>query len=103
MGDLAIWLAEGGRAVTGVDFLEPPLEARVARWRTLHAALQPEPDAGAQAAADAAGEPVSRVIVATNAVESSVTLAAVDVVICLGQCKRIAYDVSTHRQVLERA
>jgi len=26
-GDLAIWLAEGGRAVTGVDFLEPPLEA----------------------------------------------------------------------------
>jgi SAM-dependent methyltransferase len=26
-GDLAIWLAERGRAVTGVDFLEPPLEA----------------------------------------------------------------------------
>lgn len=24
-GDLAIWLAEGGRAVTGVDFLEAPL------------------------------------------------------------------------------
>ena len=24
-GDLAIWLAEGGRAVTGVDFLEEPL------------------------------------------------------------------------------
>ena len=25
-GDLAIWLAERGRTVTGVDFLEPPLE-----------------------------------------------------------------------------
>ena len=25
-GDLAIWLAEQGRVVTGVDFLEPPLE-----------------------------------------------------------------------------
>jgi cyclopropane fatty-acyl-phospholipid synthase-like methyltransferase len=24
-GDLAIWLAEGGRAVTGIDFLEEPL------------------------------------------------------------------------------
>lgn len=26
-GDLAIWLAERGRVVTGVDFLEPPLDA----------------------------------------------------------------------------
>ena len=26
-GDLAIWLAEQGRTVTGVDFLEPPLQA----------------------------------------------------------------------------
>ncbi|MEY3204763.1 MAG: Ubiquinone biosynthesis O-methyltransferase [Planctomycetota bacterium] len=26
-GDLAIWLAERGRAVTGIDFIEPPLAA----------------------------------------------------------------------------
>lgn len=26
-GDLAIWLAEQGRAVTGIDFIEPPLVA----------------------------------------------------------------------------
>ncbi len=31
-GDLAIWLAERGRAVTGIDFLDPPLA--VARHKT---------------------------------------------------------------------
>jgi HrpA-like RNA helicase len=66
------------------------------------ALLAPQAE-GAGAADGEAAEAVARVIVATNAVESSVTLADVDAVICLGQCKRIAYDVATHRQRLEPA
>ena len=37
-----------------------------------------------------------KVIVATNAAESSLTLPDVDIVICLGQQKSIEYDASTH-------
>jgi HrpA-like RNA helicase len=41
-----------------------------------------------------------KVIIATNAAESSVTLPAVDHVICLGLCRQIMYNQSSHRQVL---
>jgi HrpA-like RNA helicase len=41
-----------------------------------------------------------KVIIATNAAESSVTLPDVDQVICLGLCKQIEYNESSHRQIL---
>ena len=41
-----------------------------------------------------------KVIIATNAAESSVTLPDVDHVICLGLCKQIVYNKSSHRQQL---
>lgn len=41
-----------------------------------------------------------KVIIATNAAESSVTLPDVDHVICLGLCKQIVYNPSSHRQML---
>lgn len=41
-----------------------------------------------------------KVIIATNAAESSVTLPEVDNVICLGLCKQIAYNEMSHRQML---
>lgn len=40
-----------------------------------------------------------KVVIATNAAESSVTLPDVDHVICLGLCKQIVYNASSHRQV----
>ncbi|GKY93331.1 hypothetical protein MPSEU_000300700 [Mayamaea pseudoterrestris] len=41
-----------------------------------------------------------KIIVATNAAESSVTLPDVDTVICLGLCKQIVYNEMSHRQML---
>jgi 5'-3' exonuclease len=41
-----------------------------------------------------------KVVIATNAAESSVTLPDVDHVICLGLCKQIVYNASSHRQML---
>ncbi len=41
-----------------------------------------------------------KIIVATNAAESSLTLPDVDHVICLGICKQISYDNMRHRQIL---
>lgn len=41
-----------------------------------------------------------RIIIATNAAESSVTLPEVDSVICLGLCKQIVYNELSHRQML---
>lgn len=41
-----------------------------------------------------------KIIIATNAAESSVTLPDVDNVICLGLCKQIVYNESSHRQML---
>lgn len=41
-----------------------------------------------------------KVIIATNAAESSVTLPAVDNVICTGLCKQIIYNETSHRQML---
>ena len=41
-----------------------------------------------------------KVVIATNAAESSVTLPDVDHVICLGLCKQIIYNKSSHRQQL---
>lgn len=41
-----------------------------------------------------------KVIIATNAAESSVTLPDVDHVICLGLCKQIIYNPTSHRQML---
>ena len=48
-GELAVWLAERGRAVTGVDFLAAPLEAarRKARERGLSVNFL-EMDAGSE-------------------------------------------------------
>ncbi|CAJ1934533.1 unnamed protein product [Cylindrotheca closterium] len=41
-----------------------------------------------------------KIIIATNAAESSVTLPTVDHVICLGLCRQIDYNPTTHRQIL---
>ena len=41
-----------------------------------------------------------KVVIATNAAESSVTLPDVDNVICLGLCKQIVYNEASHRQML---
>jgi HrpA-like RNA helicase len=41
-----------------------------------------------------------KIIIATNAAESSVTLPDVDNVICLGLCKQILYNELSHRQIL---
>lgn len=41
-----------------------------------------------------------KVIIATNAAESSLTLPDVDHVICLGMCKQIIYNSASHRQIL---
>lgn len=42
-----------------------------------------------------------KVVIATNAAESSVTLPDVDHVICLGLCKQIVYNEASHRQMLQ--
>jgi ATP-dependent RNA helicase DHX57 len=41
-----------------------------------------------------------KIIIATNAAESSVTLPDADNVICLGLCKQIVYNQTSHRQML---
>ena len=41
-----------------------------------------------------------KIIIATNAAESSVTLPTVDHVICLGLCRQIIYNPVSHRQML---
>jgi HrpA-like RNA helicase len=42
-----------------------------------------------------------KIIIATNAAESSITLPDVDNVICFGLCKAITYNKQSHRQMLE--
>jgi HrpA-like RNA helicase len=49
---------------------------------------------------DSPDEDEVKVIIATNAAESSVTLPNVDHVVCLGLCKQIIYNPSSHRQML---
>jgi HrpA-like RNA helicase len=44
-----------------------------------------------------------KIIIATNAAESSVTLPNVDHVICLGLCRQIIYNQVSHRQMLTPA
>ena len=50
---------------------------------------------------DSAKKNEVKVILATNAAESSITLPAVDNVICLGLCKAIGYNKKSHRLMLE--
>jgi ATP-dependent RNA helicase DHX57 len=47
-----------------------------------------------------AGPNEVKIIIATNAAESSVTLPDCDHVICLGLCKQIVYNELSHRQML---
>ena len=49
---------------------------------------------------DASKEDEVKVVIATNAAESSLTLPEVDNVICLGLCKQIVYNEASHRQML---
>ena len=42
-----------------------------------------------------------KIVIATNAAESSITLPDCDHVICLGLCKQITYDIQSHRQMLQ--
>ena len=51
----------------------------------------------------APGEDEVKIIIATNAAESSVTLPNVDHVICLGLCRQITYNQASHRQMLTPA
>ncbi|KAJ8599386.1 hypothetical protein CTAYLR_007029 [Chrysophaeum taylorii] len=44
---------------------------------------------------------VVRVVLATNAAESSVTIPDCDHVVCLGVAKQLEYDPGTHRQILQ--
>jgi HrpA-like RNA helicase len=44
-----------------------------------------------------------KIVVATNAAESSITLPDCDFVICLGLCKQIIYNETSHRQMLTPA
>ncbi|CAM9943012.1 unnamed protein product, partial [Phaeothamnion confervicola] len=44
-----------------------------------------------------------KIVIATNAAESSVTLPDVDTVVCLGTCKQIEYNPRTHRTQLTAA
>ena len=53
------------------------------------------------AAFEPPGEGEVKVVIATNAAESSVTLPDVDHVICLGLCKQIVYNEASHRQMLQ--
>jgi HrpA-like RNA helicase len=41
-----------------------------------------------------------KIVIATNSAESSVTLPDCDIVICLGLCKQIIYNETSHRQML---
>eukprot|EP00978_Attheya_sp_CCMP212_P005350 scaffold11962_cov59-Attheya_sp.AAC.4 len=41
-----------------------------------------------------------KVVIATNSAESSITLPDVDHVVCMGLCKQIIYNPSSHRQML---
>jgi HrpA-like RNA helicase len=43
-----------------------------------------------------------KIVIATNAAESSITLPDVDIVICLGMHKHITYDPITHRSLLQK-
>ncbi len=52
---------------------------------------------------NAPGEDEVKIIIATNAAESSVTLPNVDHVICLGLCRQIVYNQASHRQMLTSA
>ncbi|KAG7349171.1 ATP-dependent RNA helicase HrpA [Nitzschia inconspicua] len=52
---------------------------------------------------DEPAEDEVKVIIATNAAESSVTLPNVDHVICLGLCRQIIYNQASHRQMLTPA
>ena len=52
---------------------------------------------------DAPASDEIKVIIATNAAESSITLPNVDHVICLGLCKQIVYNPTSHRQMLTAA
>ena len=52
------------------------------------------------AAFEPAKEDEVKIVIATNAAESSVTLPDVDHVICLGLMKQIQYNKNTHRQML---
>lgn len=49
---------------------------------------------------DASADDEVKIVIATNAAESSLTLPEVDNVICLGLCKQIIYNEASHRQML---
>jgi len=49
---------------------------------------------------DASEEDEVKIVIATNAAESSLTLPDVNNVICLGLCKQIVYNQASHRQML---
>lgn len=49
---------------------------------------------------DEPGENEVKVIVATNAAKSSITLPSVDHVICFGLCRQMQYNQKSHRQIL---
>jgi len=73
--------------VPGVEFVCLPIHSDVP-FEEQMAAFEPP------------GEGEVKVIIATNAAESSVTLPDVDHVICLGLCKQIMYNNQSHRQML---
>eukprot|EP00934_Nitzschia_sp_Nitz4_P002355 Nitzschia sp. Nitz4//scaffold120_size68122//58196//63238//NITZ4_006055-RA/size68122-processed-gene-0.41-mRNA-1//1//CDS//3329534311//2355//frame0 len=74
----------------GVRFVGFPIHSDIPFEDQMSVFAAPEPDE-------------VRIIVATNAAESSVTLPAVDHVICLGLCKQITYNERSHRQMLTPA
>lgn len=73
--------------VTGITFTCFPIHSDIPFEDQMLAFDAPNPDE-------------VKIIIATNAAESSVTLPDVDHVICLGLCKQIVYNELSHRQML---
>jgi HrpA-like RNA helicase len=73
--------------VPGINFTAFPIHSDIPFEEQMEAFVPPRSDE-------------VKVIIATNAAESSVTLPNVDHVICLGLCKQIVYNEASHRQML---
>ena len=73
--------------VSGIRFSTCPIHSDIPFEEQMEAFNEPDDDE-------------VKVIIATNAAESSVTLPTVDHVICMGLCRQVIYNPTSHRQML---